>query len=281
MLDVDRNLSVSESKSGDNEKLAYITQLQGAIASILEAAVPREMLIPNGIEVEAFSAIDVINEALSTGLRIFTITIENADNLLPQAILPSGMAEDIRNAVNQGLLVTVPEFPISSGGRSISAYTAINPLTGTGDYVVGQAFSGGLLWTALIAVTNVLFAVSGMAINYGIKQMTDCNNCDRIKFLFEKNLQWPGLASFAEKFLLIMKPLKGFLDVATETQLSVSDGLVLFYGLLLIAVVAVIAGPLLISVLGLTASALGGFVINALVGILAALAANAFSNLFR
>ena len=89
------------------------------------------------------SAMRLIQTALESGQRVFTLNSGNADQFLGQIQMSNAVREDIINYLIMGLEVTIPESNQTVNGWTGTAYTAIRPETGAGSYIISGGQRGG------------------------------------------------------------------------------------------------------------------------------------------
>lgn len=89
------------------------------------------------------SAIRLIQTALESGQRVFTLNSGNADQFLGLIQMSSDVREDIINSLIMGLEVTIPEFTQQVSGWQGTAYIAVRPETGAGSYNISGGLRGG------------------------------------------------------------------------------------------------------------------------------------------
>lgn len=78
-IDVDRDLYSVHSRDGDKEKIKTFFLTGGVVASYLEGEVFRQLF--GG---EAVSTMHILEAANRQGIRIYTITKENVESILPK-----------------------------------------------------------------------------------------------------------------------------------------------------------------------------------------------------
>lgn len=146
VMDIDRNLSVSESRISNDQALIDATLMQGLAGSSLESLVPVAVLDIDLQYFSSFATTDVLNHSIRAGIPILQLTQENFSDLQSELVIDEGSFQDIADAVAAGNIVIVPAEPIPIAGRAISGFAVIDPSTGGGDYIVGQSISGGIIF---------------------------------------------------------------------------------------------------------------------------------------
>ncbi len=135
----------------------------GMIASSLEHQTPEQMYNtdPNN-PIQGISTMKALALANAEGQKIYTITQQNIDTILPMIQASSLTKGDIQSAVNAGKTVTVHEREVSVPGWTGTGYIVIDPVTGDGAYLISGGGNGGfaliaagaiLLWTSFAALT--------------------------------------------------------------------------------------------------------------------------------
>ncbi|WP_227430323.1 hypothetical protein [Psychrobacter sp. I-STPA6b] len=174
-MDIDRILTTAVDKDNSSDKLSAYIRSQGPRESLNENLVP-EMLFDNPDtpekEVEGVSAVKAIQLASQQGQKIFTITRENYNEVLPQLNLGSDVMTDIRNAINAGHEVTTHEHNINFHGWKGAGYIIIDPNNGAGAYLISGgangAFIAGFGLGASFAATLFLLAFGPLGIIAGL-----------------------------------------------------------------------------------------------------------------
>jgi transglutaminase-like putative cysteine protease len=89
-----------------------------------------------------FSAVAVIAKAVANGVPLWRITTENLQLFFGHSILSAGVKQEIADAVNAGLVVFAPEEGVDVGFWAGQGYIAVDPITGSGMYIVNNANGG-------------------------------------------------------------------------------------------------------------------------------------------
>jgi len=89
------------------------------------------------------SAAGLIQSALASGQRVFTLNSANADATMGLIQMTPTVREEVINALLMGMEVTIPEFAQEVNGWRGTAYVAIQPETGSGSYVMSGGLRGG------------------------------------------------------------------------------------------------------------------------------------------
>ena len=143
-MDIDRDVTASVPLDGDRDKLVQFVLTSGMNGSALEHSVPEQMFSTPENPAEGISAVKAIQIANDQGIPIYTIDRSNIDTILPQLQISSTVKTNIQNAVNAGMVATVPKTNITFNGWTGVGYIIINPATGAGAYMIG-GLSGGII----------------------------------------------------------------------------------------------------------------------------------------
>gem|GEM_PF-3342795 len=121
--------------------------------SALQGSVLEHKVFEDNWQVEGISTAKLIQKAYSsqqTGLEIVTIDRTNVDNILSSLELDENIIEDIRDAVNQGLIVQLP-YAINQEPNTIThedwegiGYIKEDPETGEAGYMLSGMVAGGM-----------------------------------------------------------------------------------------------------------------------------------------
>ena len=140
--DVRRIEAISCQQSGSSQdRIKLFTQLSSLEGSVLE-----HRLFEDDLGVESISTAKLIELA---GGQLYTIDGTNVDTVLPALPVSEDISGDIRNSVNQGLVVRLPQ----ADGLPLSAYsyddwTGVgylkeNPATGESGWMLSGMIAGG------------------------------------------------------------------------------------------------------------------------------------------
>ena len=103
-----------------------------------------EQLFATDTKAEGFSAVKAIQLANAQGQKIFTVTKDNYETVIPQLQLAPAAIADIRAAAKAGYTVTTHEKRIHINGYTGEGYIVLND-RGTGAYMINGGLYGGLL----------------------------------------------------------------------------------------------------------------------------------------
>jgi len=131
---------MTEQSNNDQKKHVQANQQLGIIGSSLEHQV-LEQLFATDTQAEGFSAVKAIQLANEQGQKIYTITKENYQEVLPKLQLATYAIDDIRNAAQAGLTITTHEKRISINGYTGEGYIILNE-RGGGAYLINGGLYG-------------------------------------------------------------------------------------------------------------------------------------------
>jgi hypothetical protein len=168
VIDADRNLEIVFAQDGDKLKQKLYTIHSGMTSSALEYDTLERIF--GG---EAISATKALQIANNEGIPIHTIYQENISEVMPYLQLPEDIKGDIRNAVNAGMAVMVPEREITFGKWQGVGYIVMDQETGSAVYMLSGGIAGGwlMLYYAVLGVAALLVgwaAAPGVALVFGI-----------------------------------------------------------------------------------------------------------------
>jgi len=124
---------------GAADKQKTFTQLSGLQGSVLEARVLEE-----GFGVEAVSTAKLLGLSNGEGLPPLVLNRANLAAELPGLGLPANVAEDISNAVAQGLTVTIPPGPSRFEDWQGVGYLKEDPDSGEAGWMLSGSIAGGM-----------------------------------------------------------------------------------------------------------------------------------------
>lgn len=154
---------MADQSSGDQDIVIQANQQLGMIGSSLEHLVLEQLFAQNGEQ--GFSAVKAIQLASQEGQKIFTITKDNYQEIMPKLQLAAAAEADIQAAAQAGLIVTTHERRISVNGYTGEGYIILND-RGTGAWMInGGMYGGGLALiiggTALLWVSLAFYSFPG------------------------------------------------------------------------------------------------------------------------
>jgi len=156
-MDVDRYTTMSVAKDNSASALLAYRQQAGMRLSAYEHAIPEQLFSEPGSTVQAVSAAKALAVAAAQGQRIYTITSDNADLVLPQLTISAEVKSEIANAVLAGRWAVVSQAPVSVGAWSGVGYIISDPQTGAGAYKISGGTNGGELpWNVIGAALGAM-----------------------------------------------------------------------------------------------------------------------------
>ena len=172
-IDIDNDShSVLSLEEGSDAAREYFLST-GMISSLYESTVWEEITGE-----ESVSTISILAKASEENIDILLLSKANLSIEIEKLNTDSTTKQSIINAVNSGMIVTVPAEDVTIGDWSGTGYIVTNPETGVGEYMI----SGGLNGGAVAASVDTMFLVSQMYLNTIL--------CDQIQ----------GIVSMAELF---------------------------------------------------------------------------------
>ncbi|WP_157117916.1 hypothetical protein [Oceanicoccus sagamiensis] len=233
------------------EKWRDYNQQMGATYSAYEHLIPEQLFSTEDEPVGGISAVKALAIASQQGQRIYTFTEDNL-SYLSDLTVDQGTKDEIQAQVNNGMVATVHQHPITYAGWTGTGYTIVHPETGAGSYKISGGSDGSIVIAVLSALTNI--AATGFSIaSTGLKVLAKLES----------------LAVVARHFSAI-GVLVSVLDAA-GSGCSVSELLgVILVGLLpflvSLALATVILGPIIILLINILVSQLAGLLQDALIG---------------
>jgi hypothetical protein len=149
-IDVDRDLHAVCSRDGDREKIKEYNINCGSIGSYLEGNVLESMFGARGV-----STIHILSAANLQGNKIYHITRENINAVLPNLQYGYELKAIIENLVQAGKEITIPEQNVNIDGWVGTGYIALDPENGTGAYMIAGGLSGGFIKCLEALITSL------------------------------------------------------------------------------------------------------------------------------
>jgi len=144
MVDMDAVAQSLWSKNNDAQIANTIGQQVGMMTSALEHRIP-EMLFSNEENPgEAVSAVKALAIASNEGQRIYQVTSENVNAVLPVLNISTEVKDEIRDSVAVGKKATVSQNNITVGSWTGVGYIIADPDTGAGAYRISGGSNGGM-----------------------------------------------------------------------------------------------------------------------------------------
>jgi hypothetical protein len=137
-IDVARNIVSPFHMTGDKKVENAFTSQSGIYASAVEHMVFEWMF-----NVNAVSAVKILQQANKLSLPVFNVTSQNIGQVLPLLQIPNSVQTEIQNAVNAGLIVIVPQTEVTLNSWTGIGYIVQNPENLTGAYKISGGINGG------------------------------------------------------------------------------------------------------------------------------------------
>ncbi|WP_159931096.1 transglutaminase family protein [Oceanicoccus sp. KOV_DT_Chl] len=131
LMDMDSMKFSTECKSNCWGNWRDFNQQMGSTYSAYEHLVPEQLFSTDEEPVEGISAVKALAIASQQGQRIYTFTQDNLQ-YLSDLTVDQGTVDEIRAQVENGMVATVHQNPISYAGWTGAGYTIVDPETGAG-----------------------------------------------------------------------------------------------------------------------------------------------------
>ena len=157
---------VGTSAISDNNHTKLLNyQRADMYASALEHIVPEQMFSTLEYQVDGFSTAKAFQKANESGQKIFFITQENMNEILPQLNHTASTMNAITNALNAGKEVTVHQNQITLQGYSGTGYRVFDPITGdSADMISGGLNGGSSVIENLMNLLSIVYGMLGAAL---------------------------------------------------------------------------------------------------------------------
>jgi hypothetical protein len=137
-MDVDRNIFMPFSKTGEASMTKSFMIITGMIGSSLESGIFEQLYFTPSV-----STITILILAASQDFLIYTINATNIDRILPKLQVSKAVKAAIQNAVAQGREVTIPEREIHYLNWSGTGWIEMDPHSGSAAYMISGGRAGG------------------------------------------------------------------------------------------------------------------------------------------
>lgn len=94
---------------------------------------------------ESVSTISILSKASEENIDILLLSKANLSTEIEKLNTDETTKQSIINAVNSGMIVTVPAEDVTIGDWSGTGYIVTNPETGVGEYMISGGLNGGVL----------------------------------------------------------------------------------------------------------------------------------------
>ena len=150
-----------ETTHNEIEKHIQTNKSLGVIGSSLEHLVLEQLFATNGEQ--GFSAVKAMQVANQEGQKIFTITKDNYQEIIPQLNLAPAAIADIESAAKAGYTVTTHQNRISLNGYTGEGYIILDS-SGNGAWMInGGRYGGFMAWQFAVNMVWVFFAANKIA----------------------------------------------------------------------------------------------------------------------
>jgi hypothetical protein len=137
-IDVDRNISIPSSLSGDANRIKQFMIISGISSSAWE-----HRIFETFLDTPSVSAMKLLKYAGQQGISIYSIDATNIAQLLPAIQVPSEIKMEIQNAVSAGKKVIIPQTELQYFEWNGVGYAILDPSTGMGAYRISGGLAGG------------------------------------------------------------------------------------------------------------------------------------------
>lgn len=262
-MDIDRLSATSVDNDNNSQTWVEFNASQGARMSANEHLIPEQFFNDSNSttkNVNGVSAIKALQVAASQGLKIYSIDKTNISTVLPFLSHDSGTIQDIQNAVAAGKVVTISQSKVTVSDWTGSGYIILDPTTGAGAYMIGGGKDGSSFnsdYSLLIANLALAFSDTASDVPGGRPWFSDALKAKWVLSQISKVVGFVGLA--ASIFLVLIND--SLSPVQKLAQVSTS---LLSFGLITIAVGAIISATFIPLVLSVALSVFVAFAISAL-----------------
>ena len=167
LRDIHVPVAVKEGNTVAENQFTYISALTGVVLE--------HNVLSQPFNSEAASAARVIQQANNLGKKIYTISAQNVNAILPLLTLPQTALNDIRNVVTANIEVTVPEEPVPLNGVNYYAYMKRDIDTSAVEFVLGT-LGGGEVINKSLKATDLLLDGASASYKAIARQMADWLN---------------------------------------------------------------------------------------------------------
>ncbi len=158
-IDVAYNSVAAISLDGDTDKENLFNYTCGNAESYLEGYIWEKLIDESQTCISTIAVMDI---AAKQGIEFEYLTKNNAEAVLAKCNITNDTKNDIRNFVNQGLLVELVPETLKIGDWTGTAYIAIDLKTGSASYMISGGNAGGssMEFEDLFELNNSLFLLN-------------------------------------------------------------------------------------------------------------------------
>ena len=238
-IDVDRNIySAFPAKKGRDRTKEFMIA-SGYIGSMAEHAILEQLF-----DIPAVSTVKILQVANTQGIPIYTINSDNVDKILPKLQVSESVKDSIRNAVNAGRIIVIPERNVEFYNWTGVGYIVLDPETGAGAYMISGGLAGGYGALLLDCIESI---VEAAAVLVGYIKLEILAFFATLHDIYQAKLdKYTGLAAILLAVMALGFGLL-FAYVSSEASLLSAAGIVAFilgaiYGVTFLWMIAVITG---------------------------------------
>lgn len=141
-LDVDRDVVITMSRSGKADDARRLSEIQGNFGSALESLVLDQFFSQVPGKPEWGSTTTLLGMANNQGIPVINVNQTNITTTLPVLNLSQDIKDEINDAINAGLVVTVPQQEIAVLRYRGVGYIVEDPRTGSAAYLISGGLNG-------------------------------------------------------------------------------------------------------------------------------------------
>ncbi len=137
-MDVPMDRIIAVAKDGSLQAEKSYMEMSGLISSF------NEHYIFEAIDgFSSVSAVKALQTASQNGIAIYKINAANIEQIVPQLLVSQEVVVDIRNSVNAGNEITIPQRNVQINDWNGVGYIVKDPASGSGTYMISGGLAGG------------------------------------------------------------------------------------------------------------------------------------------
>lgn len=158
-FDVGSDSALVGSKLGNTESVVQFNMQAGAMSSLLEG-MAWKYLLGNKTDL-GISSVAILMQALSEGKLVLQIDSNNLESALAKLNAPDYLKDEIRNFINQGNVVVIPEGDVNINSWKGFGYVVSDPETGSAGYIISGELAGGMTtWDSItVGLSGLLWCL--------------------------------------------------------------------------------------------------------------------------
>ena len=180
MVDMDAVINAIQAKDNDSSITRQTVQQVGMTISALEHRIPELFFTNEEHPGEAVSAVKALAVASAQGQRIYQVTKENVNAVLPALNISAEVKDEIRDSVAVGKEATVSQSNITVASWTGVGYIISDPETGAGAYRISGGGNGGSLTEPEPSVILLIFSSLVFSIMLSLSASAMANEVDDI-----------------------------------------------------------------------------------------------------